>query len=339
MKTITRNTSPVGDELRSFFDRNQLCEYWNELKSLLNKWDLFVRKRWNEMKASEKIEDAYFSFGDCLALSQTPSPAILHCCFQTIRWLKKMAEQEIHTGRFLFDFYHDFAELKFSTPFCTEFSPRETRQSSSRHYKDAIHFAFKGSFAYGLTNETLAVFALRQCLENRFKTILGVKRVPDGIHFKMEVLSNVVIQNLEKMITAERGTMTKADVSKIYHWANESVHSASKTNAWLLWTAYDRCRFLFSTTDDIWRVLMQSPLVDGFGPGLQECPENGAITITKALLVSMRNEFVLKLSSQTLPKDRLIEWEEPEANIIDNEKQFFISILLRSLTYKAAEEN
>ena len=209
MKTITRNTSPVGDELRSFFGRNQLREFWNELRRLLEKWELFVRTRWKEMKPSEKIEDAYFSFGECLALSQTPSPAILHCCFQTIRWLQKMAELEVHTGRFIFDFYHDFAELEFSTPFCTEFSPRETRQSSSRHYKDAVHFAFKGSFAYGLTNETLAVFALRQCLENRFKTILGVKRVPDGIHFKTDILSNIVMRNLKKMSTAERGNMTK----------------------------------------------------------------------------------------------------------------------------------
>ena len=97
-----------------------------------------------------------------------------------------------------------------------------------------------------MTSVSLAVFALRQAIEIRFRRAIGITKIVDE-HFsdaklRHDFILDFVARNLD-LIELKVGSMI--NLAQIYKWTNFSIHTGGMPNIWEMQFALDFCNDVF----------------------------------------------------------------------------------------------
>ena len=247
-----------------------------------------------------------------------------------VEWMIKQIEGGCVLDRLLFDFIHDFGCLPCSTGFLSKSNKASRRHTTdvSEMFKDVAQLYLANRTSFGLTNEILATFGLRQCLENRFKTIVGLKTVHPRVKIQTAERFRLLKDTEERMVFVETPHCNFAEVEKIYEWTNHSIHNMTSYCCWQVWKAFECCRFLFTVKQDLDYVVqngVEAEFNNSHGH-IVSCPSHDAIGIPVEVIVLMREQITHWIQRQVNEDKtpRQIFWERPEVRLIGKNKDSLI---------------
>jgi len=97
-----------------------------------------------------------------------------------------------------------------------------------------------------MSSVSLAVFALRQAIEIRFRRVIGITKIVDenvsDAKLRHDFILDFVGKNLD-LIELKVGSMT--NLALIYKWTNFSIHTGGMPKIWEMQFALDFCNNVF----------------------------------------------------------------------------------------------
>ena len=322
---MNTNPPPLGDRLIS------VCQYQSKAEDilpLLQETLSFLTIIWKRNNCRGDITERTLRVADCFPRRGEPNtPTMLRGYYLLVEWMIKQIERGCVPSRLLFDFIHDFGRLPCSTDFLSKSNKVSRRHTTdvSEMFKDVAQLYLANRTSFGLTNEILATFGLRQCLENRFKTIIGLRDVRPCAKIKTELRFQLLKQFETRMIFAENPHCGFDDVERIYEWTNRSIHDMTSYCCWQVWKAFDCCRFLFTIQSDLDYVVQHGVEAEFNNPYgyIISCPTHDAIGIPVEVIGLMREtitDWIQRRVDQD-KKPRQLVWDSPEVHLIGENKE------------------
>ena len=170
---------------------------------------------------------------------------------------------------------------------------------------DSFRQAF-GWFVYEqppqrLVSEFLSIFELRQSMELKFRNILGIVSVDDGIKIKHGTVPNILKQNISAKNFSPQNGIGLTQIMHVYDWTDISIHNMQTDCVWIVWKAMMVVRSFFECT----------PRFNGM------MSIHDSFEFSRPLLDTMRTALVAEIKKLNPKKDFVIEWGVPEAAIVD----------------------
>lgn len=151
-----------------------------------------------------------------------------------------------------------------------------------------------------LTSEFLCIFELRQAMEVKFRRLLGIGSISDGVRIKHDLIPNVLKEKMSKANFDPGEGIELTQIMHVYDWASKSIHDMKTDCVWVVWKAMMVVSYFFRP----------------------KARSNGMMCIhdsfefSDVLLEEMRNKFVNEVKRAN-KCNFTIEWVEPEAAIVD----------------------
>ncbi len=126
-------------------------------------------------------------------------------------------------------------------------------QSPSAHFTSIESLFLYDSYCpEGISKNLFIVFGLRQALEMKFRKILGVASIENGLKVPHDLFPYFIIKTFPAGAIENISNRDIELIMKIYKWTNYSIHSMWRVPSWMLWKALSFCKpFLEGDFDKI----------------------------------------------------------------------------------------
>lgn len=317
------NSETLGNRLKQILKRGQNNE---EIIRVLQDILDILPTIWKKTGCAGDITTKRICIGECFPRRGEPGKApTLRGYYLFVQWMISQIKAGHVFSRLLFDFAHDFGSLSYVKDFLhTSYTTsRQYTTEVSEMFKDVAQLYLANKASFGLTNEILATFGLRQCLENRLKTIVGLNSIQPRAKIKTMEWFRIIKQAESQISFAEEHHCRIADIEKIYEWTNSSIHGMTSFCCWQVWLAFDTCRFLFTVESDF-NYAIQNGVeaefdnLDGY---IVSCPAHNAVRLSAKTLSVLRHALEAAIQHQVNQdqKEREIEWICPQVLLCDGD--------------------
>lgn len=234
------------------------------------------------------------------------SQLMTQCMLECLRWCNDVIRQHgVVPKLMLRNFVLDVACLKFlGAEFGMVGAGRSLEWIPEDSFGDAQRW-YCFSVAPGrLTGEFMSIFELRQAMETRFRKLLGIKNITDGVKIKHDLIPAIVEKSITEENFCPQSGMTLTQIRHVYDWTDISIHLMRTDYVWLVWKAFQVCEGMFSGV----------PRKNGM------MSIHDSFEFSEPLLEEMRRNFVAAVkASNPKVKSFVISWGKPEAAIVDDQ--------------------
>ena len=293
-----------GKEGQSFSERER-----KRITALIDNVCLLIEKWRGDHKLSKIInarnlvDELFPSFEKLDARKK--SQLMTQCMLECLRWCNDVIRQQgVVPKLMLRNFVLDVACLKFlGAEFGMVGAGRSHEWIPEDSFGDAQRW-YCFSVAPGrLTGEFMSIFELRQAMETRFRKLLGIKNITDGVKIKHDLIPAIVEKSITEENFCPQSGMTLPQIRHVYDWTDISIHLMRTDYVWLVWKAFQVCEGMFSS----------APRANGM------MSIHDSFEFSEDLLEKMRTEFVQEVrSANSSIKSFSIAWGEPDAAIVDS---------------------
>ena len=232
------------------------------------------------------------------------------CTLDFLRWCKEIVvDQQFVPYHILHNFVLDAAQIEatmhveyLGAAFASRYYHRSHKWIPIDSFGDTFRWFCFGTVPRRLTSEFMSIFEIRQTMESKFKTLLGVGNIDDNVRIAHNLIPNILKATLTTDNFSPTTGVTLTQIMHVYDWTDISIHNMSTDYVWLVWKALMVCNAFF-----------------------QPVPRNnGMISIHDSfqlpdtLLGKIRRDFVDHVCRANNNLSQFaITWGKPEAAIVD----------------------
>lgn len=232
------------------------------------------------------------------------------CTLEFLGWCKEVVEGKQYVPyHLLHNFVYDVAQIEATVHveylgalFASRNYGRSHKWIPIDSFGDTFRWFCFGTVPQRLTSEFMCIFEIRQTMESKFKTLLGINDVDYGVRVAHNLIPNILKTALTSANFAPTTGETLTQIMHVYDWTDISIHTMSTDNVWIVWKALMVCNAFFQP----------------------EPRNNGMISIHDSfqlpdtLLRKIRRDFVDHVcrANNNLSQFAII-WGKPEAAIVD----------------------
>lgn len=350
---MNTHSTTLGDRLNQILQHGQSNEVI--IRTLQEVLDI-LPAIWEKTGCHGDIMTKDIRIGECFPRRGEPNTAsTLRGYYLFVQWMIERIKAGHVFERLLFDFVHDFLSLPCVSGLLN-ISYRHSRQYTtevSEMFKDVAQLYLANHASFGLTNEILATFGLRQCLENRLKTIVGLNDIQPRGKIKTAEWFRIIKKEESQISFAEEHHCSIEEVEKIYEWTNSSIHGMTSFCCWQVWMAFDTCKFLFTVESDFNYAIQDGVAAEFCNSDghIVSCPAYNAVRLSAKTLSALRDALEETIQHQVNRdlKERKIVWICPQVCILDGgdtklgdsfstvlkpDRDFLVTRLFRKLFHK-----
>ncbi len=311
-RRVSHKDVPVGrrlfDEIGEDDNRRYSVREQMYVATLIDEVCVLIERYRNDNKINRSINEKCLI--DCLYPSfekldeRKKTQLMTQCMLECLQWCKEVIlKQKVVPHLMLRNCVLDIAYCRILGE---QFGMCGSRRSHfwipEDSYVNACRWYYYGVPPGRLTSEFMSIFELRQTMETRFRKLLGIKSISNGIKVKHEVIPEILESSITTKNFSPASGITLTQIRHVYDWTDLSIHMMCTDYVWIVWKAFQTCGAMFT--------------------GVQR--NNGMMSIhdsfefSEDLLETMRKKFVDRIkAANPRIQEFSISWDKPEAAIVD----------------------